>query len=88
MNGQRRRLPWALMLLGAAMALFALGMLSQTPNVLQYCVAAPEAGEKGENIRALETSARKLGDSMKETLAWTALGGSDARASVAVGSAS
>ena len=63
------------MALGAAMALCALAMLSQTPNALQYCVLAPEAGEDGANIRALEESAQKLGAEMKDSLSWTALGG-------------
>ena len=74
-GNQRRRLPWVLMLLGALMALYALGMLLQTGNMLQYCALAPEAGEKGENLKALADSARKLGDSMKDTFAWTAIGG-------------
>ena len=74
-GNQRRRLPWVLMLLGALMALYALGMLLQTGNMLQYCALAPEAGEKGENLKALADSARRLGDSMKDTFAWTAIGG-------------
>ena len=75
MKYRKRRLPWVLMVLGALMALWALFMLRQTPNVLQYCVDPPEAGEKGANIRALAESAIKMGDSMKDTLAWTALDG-------------
>lgn len=82
MGYRRRRLPWALMLLGAAMALSALAMLSQTVNTLQYCALAPEAGEKGENIKSLAVSARRLGDSMKDTFAWTALGGSCGKVSL------
>ena len=81
----KRRLPWVLMVLGAVMALCALGMLSQTRSVLQYCVTAPEAGEKGENIRSLAESARKLGESMKETLAWTTLGGAAGRVNLVAG---
>ena len=85
MEYRKRRLPWVLMVLGALMALWALLMLRQTPNVLQYCVNPPEAGEKGANIRALAESAKKMGDSMKDTLAWTALDGGNGKVSLAGG---
>ena len=75
MEKQRRRLPWVLVALGAAMALLALFMLLETRDVLQYCVLAPEAGETGENITALAASARKLGADMKDSLTWAALDG-------------
>ena len=73
MEKQRRRLPWVLVALGAAMALLALFMLLETRDVLQYCVLAPEAGETGENITALAASAKKLGADMKDSLTWAAL---------------
>ena len=75
MKDRKRRLPRVLMALGAVMALCALGMLSQTRNVLQYCVIAPEMDPKGESLKSLTDSARKLGDSHKDALAWTAVGG-------------
>lgn len=88
MEYQRRRLPWVLAALGALMALFALGMLSQTPKLLQYCVLPPEPGEKGENVIALIESAQKLGQDMKDTLSWTALGGACKSASLSSDAAS
>lgn len=87
-NYQKRRLPWVLMCLGAAMALCALAMLAQTGSALQYCVAAPDPGEKGENYARLAESARKLGDGMKDALAWTAVGGAAETASVSSGDGS
>ena len=82
MEYRRRRLPWVLIALGAAMALFALGMLTQTPGVLQYCVIAPEPGEKGEAIRDMIASAQKLGEGMKESLAWVAVNGEAGKVSL------
>lgn len=82
---RRRRLPWVLMLLGAAMALGALAMLLQTPNVLQYCAAAPAPGEKGEAYAKLAKEGRKLGEGMKDALAWTAVGGVVQSATVSAG---
>lgn len=84
----RRRLPWVLMALGAAMALFALGMLSQTRTVLQYCVTAPDPGEKGETYRQLSTAAEKLDGSMKDALAWITIGGAAAPVSVSANNVS
>lgn len=84
MEYRKRRLPWVLMALGAAMALCSLVMLWRTPNVLQYCVTPPEAGEKGEGIRTVAESAQKLGESMKETLAWTTLDGGSGKVSLSV----
>ncbi len=70
----RRRLPWVLMALGAAMALFALAMLSQGRDVLQYCAPA-DAADSGAALRALADSADKLKQAMGESLSWTAAGG-------------
>ena len=72
---KRRRLPWVLMALGAAMLLAALAMLLRTPNALQYCAVAPQPGEKGANYTKLAEDAVKLDGSMKDTLAWIAAGG-------------
>lgn len=84
----RRRLPWVLMALGALMALFALGMLSQTRNVLQYCVTAPEPGEKGEPYGQLSFAAKQLDGSMKDVLAWIAIGGTADSVSVSANNVS
>lgn len=83
-----RRLPWVLAVLGAVMALCALAMLSQTRDALQYCVPAPEAGEKGEQLKKLADSARKLDGSMKDALRWVTLGGDAGTTTVSGGSAS
>ena len=86
-ENHRRRLPWVLMALGAAMALCALGMLTQTSRALQYCVIAPDPGEKGEKLVELAESAQRLGESMKGTLSWVTLGGSAGQASLSAGEA-
>lgn len=83
----KRRLPWVLMILGAVMALWALGMLLGTGSALQYCVAAPDPGEKGENYAKLNRAALSIGAELKDALAWTAAGGSAAEVNVAAGSA-
>ena len=88
MDVQRRRLPWVLMALGALMALFALVMLLMTPKRLQYTAMAPEPGEKGENLVALIEPAAKLGQELKDSLSWTALGGICESATLTGGSAS
>ena len=75
MDVQRRRLPWVLIALGTLMALFALVMLLTTPKLLQYTAIAPEAGEKGENLISLIAPAQKIGQELKDSLRWTALGG-------------
>lgn len=80
-----RRLPWVLMCLGAAMALCALGMLWQTRDVLQYGAVAPLPGEKGETYASLARSGVKMGEGMKETLAWTTVGGTLSSVSVSAG---
>ena len=85
MKGHRRTLPWVLMALGALMALAALGMLSQVRGALQYCVLAPQAGEKGEELKKLADGARKLDGSMKDVLSYTALGGFAAQVSLSAG---
>lgn len=84
-RGKRRRLPIVLMALGACIALAALGMLSRTPGVLQYCATAPAPGEKGESYRKLNDDARKLDASMKDALAWVAAGGAASSVSVSAG---
>lgn len=89
MEVQKRRFPWVLICLGAILALGALVMLQMsTRDVLQYCVTAPEPGEKGENLLALERAAVKAGSEMKDAFAWTALGGECGEVSVSSGSAS
>ena len=79
---RRRRLPWVLMALGALMALFALAMLLQTPKLLQYSVLAPEPGEKGETLLSLIEPAHKVGQDLKDSLSWAALGGVCGSASI------
>ena len=75
MLNRKRGLPWLLICLGMILALCATVMLLQTRNVLQYCVVAPGAGAASDEIPKLAESARKLGDSMKDSLACTAVGG-------------
>ena len=74
--GKRRKrlLPWILVALGAALTLFALGMLLQTRVVLQYCAPAPVA-DAGGALRDLAEAARRLDEAMGESLSWTAAGG-------------
>ncbi len=88
MEYRKRRLPWILMVLGAVMALCALVMLTQTPDVVQYTLIAPDAGENGETLVALSESAQKLGATMKDSLAWVALSGSAGKATISAGNAS
>ena len=57
---KRRRLPWVLMALGAAMALFALAMLGQGRPVLQYCVPGTASEADGGALRALSGAAAAL----------------------------
>ena len=83
MKKSKRRLPWMLIILGAAMALWGLGMLLGTGSALQYCVAAPDPGEKGENYAKLNRAAMDIGLELKDALAWTAAGGSAAEVNVA-----
>lgn len=71
----RRRLPWALAALGAAMALCALAMLLTTRGALQYCVIAPKSETAAETVKSLAASAKKLGQEWKETLPWTTMDG-------------
>ena len=62
----KRRLPWVLMALGAAMLLAGLGMLlGTTGSALQYCVAAPDPGGKGETYRKPAVSAGHVGKELK-----------------------
>lgn len=60
MEYRRRILPWVLIALGVAMALVAMVLLCQTPNVLQYTILAPEAGENGSGIQASMTKAQDV----------------------------
>ena len=72
---ERRRLPWVLMALGAAMALFALAMLSQTRDVLQYCAPAPTGNEAADALRTLEESTKKVREALGDSVSWVAAGG-------------
>ena len=60
MEYRRRILPWVLIALGVAMALVAMVLLWQTPNVLQYTILAPEAGENGSGVEASMTKAQDV----------------------------
>ena len=60
MKYRRRILPWVLMVLGAVMALWAMVMLCQTPNVLQYTTLAPDAGENNTTINASMEKAKEV----------------------------
>lgn len=84
-NVKRRRLPRVLMALGAAMLLLSLAMLSRTSSALQYCAAAPVPGEKGENYAKLADSGVKIGENLKEALAWTAVSGTAGSIAVSAG---
>ena len=82
----KRRLPWALVALGAAMLLAGLGMLLWTTgSALQYCVAAPDPGEKGETYRKLAVSAGHVGEELKDALEWVALGGTGEEVTLTAG---
>ena len=72
---KKRRLPWVLVALGAAMALCALAMLLTARGVLQYCVIAPKAETAAETIKNLAASGKKIGEELKETLSWTSVSG-------------
>lgn len=85
MNYQKRRLPWVLIVIGAVMALCALVILAQTKSVLQYCVTAPELGEKGENIKALQESAAKVAVAVKDEIPRIALSASCGTVGVSLG---
>ena len=85
MREHGRRLPWALMAIGMAMALCALGMLSQTRDALQYCALAPGSKDGGAELGRLSDSARRLGDSMKDALSWVAMGGTGGAVDVTAG---
>ena len=87
MNKHRRRLlPWVFIVLGTVLSAVALFMLSQTPQVLQYCLLAPEAGENGNNIRDLATSAKTTAESMKEIFTWMTVDGRAEKVSISTGS--
>lgn len=88
MKERRRRFPWVLMALGAALALCALVMLLETRDLLQYCVLAPEPGEKGENLKKLLDDAKKLGIDLKDALEWVAVGGDAGTVALSVDGAS
>ena len=76
----KRRLPWVLM------ALAGLGMLlGTTGSALQYCVAAPDPGEKGESYRKLAVSAGHVGEELKDALEWVALGGASEEVTLTAG---
>lgn len=82
---KRRLLPPVLMALGAAMAIFALAMLSRSGSVLQYCAPAGAADDRGAGIRAAARAAGKLDEAMGDSLAWTAAGGEAGEVSLTAG---
>ena len=82
MEYRRRILPWLLIVLGAVMALSALVMLWQTPNVLQYTVLAPEAGEGNANLNATLEKAREVWQAHHASFAWMTLGGGNSRVKI------
>lgn len=71
----KRRLPWVLMILGAALALVAMAMLAQVRGVLQYSVLAPRSETAGDTIKNLCDSADKVDKALKDSVAWTSIGG-------------
>lgn len=75
MEYRRRILPWILMILGAVMALSAMLMLLQTPNVLQYTTLAPEAGEANATINETLDKAREVIEAQRSNFRAMALGG-------------
>ena len=72
-------MPWALMILGALMALSALFMLGQTPNVLQYTALAPQAGDGNANINEKLDKAQEVWEAQHANYAWMTLGGGNSR---------
>ena len=79
MKYRRRILPWVLMALGAVMALWAMVMLCLTPNVLQYTILAPEAGENNATINASLEKAKEVLEAQRVNYAGMALGGGTSR---------
>ena len=75
MEYRRRILPWILMILGAVMALSAMLMLLQTPNVLQYTTLAPEAGEANATINDTLDKAGEVIEAQHSNFRAMALGG-------------
>ena len=88
MEYRRRILPWLLMALGAVMALSALFMLWQTPNVLQYSIPAPEAGEANANINATLEKAQEVWQTHHASFVRMALGGGNSAVRIASGTGS
>ena len=82
----KRRLPWALMFLGGALALCALVMLGQTRSVLQYCAVAPTPSEDGSQLTALVTARDEAREALEGTVSAVAMGGVKAEASLTAGS--
>ena len=80
-----RALPLALMILGAALALFALAMLSLQGGALQYCAAAPQNSDNGQAIVKLAEAGGRLGAEMKDALSWTSVSAFSPAASVSAG---
>ncbi len=60
MEYRRRIMPWVLVALGMAMALWAWVMLRQTPNVLQYTILAPAAGDEAAGLSATLTKGQEV----------------------------
>jgi len=79
MNNRRRILPWVLMALGAVMALWAMVMLCLTPNVLQYTILAPEAGENNATINATLDKAQEVWEAQHAVYDRMAIGGANGR---------
>lgn len=76
-------MPWVLMALGAALALGALFMLLQTPDVLQYAALAPEAGEQNATINASLDRAREVVEAQRSNYRSMALGGGNGSVRIA-----
>ena len=85
MEYRRRVLPWMLMILGVAMALSALFMLWRTPNVLQYAVLAPEAGEGNANINATLDKAKEVMEAQRANFAWMTIASGNNRVKISAG---
>ena len=73
------------MILGAVMALSAMVMLGQTPNVLQYTALAPEAGEGNANINETLEKAQAVLESQHANYAWMTFGGGNSRVKITSG---
>ena len=82
MEYRKRRLPWVLMALGLLLALWAMVMLMQVPNVLQYIIQAPEPGENSEAINTLVSKAAEVWEAQHNSFEWLALSGGHSKVNV------